>query len=73
MKSAFSLHDYEIVRRVFLEISHSKWFEPGDENSLATYLLHQYEKGHDEVSLKAVSLPFAWEWFCARSERASFD
>lgn len=68
MKRTFSQHDYLIVRKVFLEISHSEWFEPAEQNSLATYLLHEYQNGHDETSLKARSVLFAREWFRMRDQ-----
>ena len=72
MTTAFTPHDYGIVLNVFLAISRSTWFEPDDAEALAIYLLHRYKKGHDEASLRALSLPFATEWFRVRDMRLHF-
>jgi hypothetical protein len=58
--------DLRVISNVFLEISRSPWFEPGESRALALYLIHQYSRGLDESSLKAVAEPFAREWFRGR-------
>lgn len=55
--------DLRVIGNVFLKISQSPWFEPGDTNSLARYLMHRYSRGQDETSLHAIAEPFAREWF----------
>lgn len=63
MKRALTPVDLRVIGKVFRTISASPWFEPGDANSFALYLVHHYSQGHDEASLRAFAEPFAREWF----------
>ena len=55
--------DLRVIGNVFLKISKAPWFEPGDAQALAHYLIHHYSRGHDEASLHEIAEPFAREWF----------
>lgn len=61
--------DLRVIGNVFMKISRAPWFEPSDAGPLAFYLIHQYARGHDEMSLEAVAKPFAREWFPIGRER----